>query len=173
MSWFVVDVESDGPFLGEHSMVCFGAVKIDPDLKTTFYDKVKPISEKFQPETLAISGFTREQHLTFDEIRPVMTSFRSWVLGNNKSGRPVLFSDNVAYDHAWINYYFNLADLENPFGYSGRRIGDIISGLEHDLYFRWKKYRTTMHTHNPVDDAKGNAEALLYFLNKYNISVSL
>ena len=27
----------------------------------------------------------------------------------------------------------------------------------------WKKYRVTRHTHNPVDDARGNAEALLKF----------
>lgn len=28
----------------------------------------------------------------------------------------------------------------------------------------WKRlYRKTKHTHNPVDDAKGNAEALLAF----------
>ena len=27
----------------------------------------------------------------------------------------------------------------------------------------WKKYRVTLHTHNPVDDARGNAEALRRF----------
>jgi hypothetical protein len=27
----------------------------------------------------------------------------------------------------------------------------------------WKKFRITKHTHNPVDDAVGNAEALLKF----------
>jgi hypothetical protein len=27
----------------------------------------------------------------------------------------------------------------------------------------WKKYRVTAHSHNPVDDAKGNAEALKKF----------
>ena len=27
----------------------------------------------------------------------------------------------------------------------------------------WKQFRRTRHTHNPVDDAKGNAEALLHF----------
>ena len=169
MSWFVVDIESDGPFMGVNSMICFGAVKINNDLKTTFYGKVKPISDQYIPEVLSISGFTREQHLTFDEINPVMSSFNAWIIQNNSNGRPILFSDNVAYDHAWINYYFNLSKIANPFGYSGRRIGDIISGLEHNMYINWKKYRQTLHTHNPVDDAKGNAEALTYFLDKYEI----
>jgi hypothetical protein len=27
----------------------------------------------------------------------------------------------------------------------------------------WKKYRISKHTHNPVDDARGNAEALRKF----------
>ena len=33
------------------------------------------------------------------------------------------------------------------------------SGM-HPKASEWKKYRLTTHTHNPVDDAKGNAEAL-------------
>jgi DNA polymerase III alpha subunit (gram-positive type) len=171
MSWFVVDVESDGPYLGVNSMVCFGAIKIDDNLTTTFYGKVKPVSEIFNPEALSVSGFTREQHLTFNEIEPVMKSFQTWIAQNNKDGRPCMFSDNIAYDHSWINYYFNRVGIESPFGWSGRRIGDIISGLEHDLYIPWKKYRRTPHTHCPTDDAKGNAEALIYFLDKHNIRI--
>ena len=172
MSWFIVDVESDGPFLGVNSMVCFGAVKVDDELKTTFYGQVKPISGTFNPDVLAISGFTREQHLKFDDIEPVMKSFTSWIYDNNKNGKPILFSDNVSYDHSWIHHYYNMVKMEDPFGWSGRRIGDIIAGLEHNLYFSWKKYRVTKHTHNPVDDAKGNAEAMLYFFKKYNIPIS-
>ena len=53
----------------------------------------------------------------------------------------------------------------NPFGFSGRRIGDLYAGLVKDASkaTEWKKYRVTAHTHNPVDDAKGNAEALKKF----------
>lgn len=36
MSYIVVDVESDGPLLGHHSMVCFGAVIVDSKLDKTF-----------------------------------------------------------------------------------------------------------------------------------------
>ena len=40
----------------------------------------------------------------------------------------------------------------NPFGFSGRRIGDLYAGLVKDAYkaTEWKKYRRTTHTHNPV-----------------------
>ena len=49
MSLIIVDVESDGQIIGEHSMVCFGAVKLDQHKKLdkTFYGKTKPISDKF------------------------------------------------------------------------------------------------------------------------------
>lgn len=52
----------------------------------------------------------------------------------------------------------------NPFGFSGRRIGDLYCGMKMDtgLNREWKKlFRKTKHDHNPVNDAKGNAEALL------------
>jgi hypothetical protein len=47
--------------------------------------------------------------------------------------------------------------------FSRRRIGDLYSGLTKDYFAasKWKKFRKTLHTHSPVDDASGNAEALL------------
>ena len=33
----VVDVEADGPIPGEYSMVCFGAVVVEPSLRKAFY----------------------------------------------------------------------------------------------------------------------------------------
>ncbi len=44
-------------------------------------------------------------------------------------------------------------------------IGDLYAGLVKDVSkaTEWKKYRVTAHTHNPVDDARGNAEALKKF----------
>ena len=56
----MVDVESDGPIPGDYSMVCFGAVVVEPSLEKTFYGKLKPISDKWIPEALAVSGFSRE-----------------------------------------------------------------------------------------------------------------
>lgn len=35
MSYYVVDVESDGPILGRNSLVCFGSVRLDNELQTT------------------------------------------------------------------------------------------------------------------------------------------
>lgn len=159
----VVDVESDGELPGRNSMVCFGAVVVDKHgmLNQTFYGDTKPISTTWNPEALAISGFTREQHEKFGEPSMVMTSFENW-LNRLGEGKKIFISDNLAYDWQWINYYFHLYLGRNPFGFSGQRIGDKFQGFFNDPYYKWKKHRKTSHTHNPVDDAKGNAEALLY-----------
>ena len=164
MSYVIVDVESDGPIPAEFSMVCFGAVIFDEALNHTFYGRTRPISERFVPQALAVSGFSREQHLAFDEPKTVMEKFAGWLEKNSK-GRAIFVSDNPAFDWQFINYYFHRFLGRNPFGFSARRIGDLYSGLVRDASkaSEWKKYRVTTHSHNPVDDARGNAEALKKF----------
>jgi hypothetical protein len=164
MSYFVVDVESDGPIPAEYSMVCFGAVLFNDQLDQSFYGRTRPISERFVPEALAISGFSRAEHAGFDDPREVMEKFGAW-LDRHSKGRPVFVSDNPAYDWQFINYYFHRFLGRNPFGFSGRRIGDLYAGLVKDASqaSAWKQYRVTPHTHHPVDDARGNAEALRKF----------
>lgn len=167
MSYIVVDVESDGGLLGVNSMVCFGAVLVDIEgkLNKTFYGRTKPISNEYNPEALAISGFTREEHEKFEEPSEVFLRFATWI-SENSNGQPILLSDNNSYDASWINYYFLRFYGKNPFGWSSRRIGDMFCGFFNDGKYQWKKHRKTSHTHHPLDDAKGNAEALLYLISK-------
>lgn len=160
MSLFVTDVESDGQIIGKHSIVCFGVVKLTPELDTTFYGQMHPISDQWIPSALEVSGFNREQHLRFNKPFDVMTAFAEWLKANS-IGKPVLISDNNGYDASWINYYFHVYYGSNPFGWSSRRIGDLYCGMVKDTFAKWKQLRVTRHTHNPVDDARGNAEALL------------
>lgn len=163
MSFISVDVESDGPIIGRHSLVCFGAVVVEPTLSRTFYGQLKPISDEYVPEALAVSGFTRQQHEQFDEPMMVMQRFAEW-LNENSTGRPVFISDNPAFDWQFINWYFHTYCGVNPFDFSARRIGDLYCGMKMDasLNNEWKKkLRRTNHDHNPVNDAMGNAEAIL------------
>lgn len=160
MSYIVVDVESDGPIIGINSIVCFGAIVVEPSLSKTFYGETWPLSPKYDEEALTISGFTRQQHKNFGDPAVVFEQFDEW-LRINSVGQPILISDNNGYDASWINYYFHFFLGKNPFGWSSRRIGDLYCGLVKDAKAKWKFLRKTRHTHNPVDDAKGNAEALL------------
>lgn len=86
---------------------------------------------------------------------------RTW-LGSFDVGRPVMVSDNNGFDAMWLNCFTDEAAGWLPFGHSSRRIGDFAAGLAGDWgrQSRWKSLRRTAHTHNPLDDAHGNAEAL-------------
>lgn len=165
----VVDVESDGPCPGLHSMVCFGAATVEKS-PSIFYGELSPISDKYIPEALAVSGFTREEHLRFTRPMDTMIAFSEWLDGLG-ADRVVFISDNLAYDWQFINYYCHVFLGTNPFGFSGRRIGDIYAGLTRRFYNQndWKKYRKTKHSHNPVDDALGNVEALLELTSLFKI----
>lgn len=163
--WIVVDVEADGPAPGLYSMVCFGAVLIGEDLDNTFYGRCAPITDTYDPESLAISGFSREQHEGFKPPRDTMLQFANWLKRIAPYGA-VFVSDNPAFDFAFINYYFHRFTGENPFGFSARRIGDLYCGMKGDIRASWKHLRETVHDHNPVNDAKGNAEALMKMFAK-------
>ena len=162
MSFIVVDVESDGPCPGLYSMVSFGAVLVEPGLTRSFMRTTAPITDQYVPEALAVSGHSRTEHAQFGDPATAMKDFAEW-LSANSTGRPVFVSDNPAFDWQWINYYFHRYTGANPFGFSARRIGDLYAGMQKNAYSAndWKKFRKTAHTHNPVDDARGNAEALL------------
>src|SRR5258708_1065716 len=151
-------------------MVSFGAIRVDESLATTFYGQVHPITESWIPEALSVSGISRDEHLRYDDPPAVMAAFASW-LGTHSAGKPLFLSSNVAFHWQFINYYFHRFSKANPFGFSGRRIGDLYSGLVKDLFAAsdWKKLRKTKHTHNPVDDVKGNAEALLALAKQYGL----
>ena len=159
MSYFFVDVEADGPCPGLYSMVSFGAVKFDDDLETTFYRETFPITNNYKLEALQISCPDRETHEGYGDPHKAMIDFEQWILNNNTGSRPIFMSDNPAFDWQWINYYFHRYLGENPFGYSARRIGDVYCGAMGNMRAKWKHLRKTVHDHNPVNDAKGNAEA--------------
>lgn len=171
----VVDVESDGPCPGLYSMISFGAVVVSPGLSKTFLGKVAPLPGAGRLEAAAaISGTSREAHEAQDDPAKVMAEFASWIKEVSAGGsRPIFVSDNPAFDWQWINYYFHRFLGENPFGFSARRIGDFYCGLTKDYRASWKHMRTTSHDHNPVNDAKGNAEALMKMFKLHNMTLPI
>jgi DNA polymerase III epsilon subunit-like protein len=171
MSFIVVDVEADGAYPGDYSMVSFGAVVVEPSLSKTFYGEVKPISDKWNPQALAVSNISREKHLTFETPEIVMPKFIDWIKTVSK-GHPVFISDNPCFDWMFICYYLHKYGGSNPFGFSGRRIGDLYCGLVRDAYAKWKHLRHTTHSHHPVEDAMGNAEVLLHMKNSMGLEIN-
>jgi len=172
MAYIMVDIESDGPIPGDYSMICFGAVLVQPGLEHTFYGKLKPISEKWIPEALAVSGFTREQTDAFDEPGEVMRAFAGWTKQHVRD-KPMFISDNNGFDWQFINWYFHHFTGANPFGHSSSNLGSFYKGLVKDTMVNFKHLRKTAHTHHPVDDAKGNAEALLHMKQEMGLKIRL
>lgn len=167
----MVDVEADGPAPGRYSMVSFGAVVVRGGLEDTFYGKTKSISDEYIPEALAISGVSREEHLLFEHPRPVMLRFKQWIT-EVSIGQPMFVSDNNGFDWQWINYYFCNYKIDNPFGYSSTNLGSLYKGLILDSRRNFKHLRKTKHSHHPVDDAIGNAEAMLHMRDQMRYKVS-
>jgi DNA polymerase III epsilon subunit-like protein len=170
MAYIMVDVESDGPIPGDYSMISFGAVLVNDTLDQTFYGQLKPISDKFIPEALAVSGFTREDTLSFNDPAQVMLDFRNWI-EEVCNDRPLFISDNNGFDWMFICWYFHHYLGTNPFGHSSQNLGSLYKGMEKDTFKNFKHLRKTKHTHHPVDDAKGNAEALLIFKREMGLKI--
>jgi len=147
-------------------MTCFGAVIVENGLQRTFYGQLKPISDIWVPEALAVGGFTREETMKFPDPYDTMFNFETWLNKNMDGRRPIFWSDNNGYDFAFINYYFWKFLGRNPFGWSSSNIGSFYKGQQQDLYSSFRHLRDTKHTHHPVDDAKGNAEAMLKMFNQ-------
>jgi len=161
MTLFVVDVETDGPAPGLYSMISFGAVVFGEKLDRTFYGKLRPISEQWMPERLAVSGHSREETLGFPDPEEVMHAFADWVGTHTRSGtRSVFVSDNNGFDFAFVNYYLWRFVGENVFGHSSRNMSDLYRGMQKCMKSSFRHLVDTTHDHHPVHDAIGHAEAL-------------
>ena len=172
MSYIMIDIESDGPIPGDYSMISFGAVVMTEQLDKTFYGQLKPISDAYVPEALQVSGFSREDTMKFEDPKTVMLDFEEWIKENSK-GRPFFISDNNGFDWMFICWYFHHFLNRNPFGHSSQNLGSMYKGLVSDTFKNFKHLRKTKHTHHPVDDAKGNAEALITMKKEMGLKISL
>ena len=175
--YVMVDVETDGPVPGEFSMLQLGAVVVEPGLSRRFFGEFAPISPFYHDGALSVTGITREQSLTFPDASFMTSKFDQWLseCGFDVDGSryskdsPIFISDNNGFDFAFVNYYMWKFLKRNPFGHSSRNLGDLYKGCVNSVRENFKHLRITQHTHNPLDDALGNAEALLQMIDHFNI----
>lgn len=178
-SLFVVDVEASAPTPMSGHMTEFGVVHVDtgdsfyanlyrwnphPDIPalpvvvTDFHGDPVP---DVRWESTSSQGVTKEEG-----VHPYETAYalREWLKPFKVNPRMV--SDNPGFDAMWLNCFTDTAGAGMLFGHSSRRIGDFYAGTRGKWsdHSSWKRLRDTPHTHNPVDDAQGNREALLKIL---------
>jgi DNA polymerase III alpha subunit (gram-positive type) len=166
--FIMVDVEADGPIPGKYSMIELGAVAVESSLDRTFHAKLRPISDEYDSEALAVTGYKREQVLSFDDPKEVMNNFEEWI-NETSPKHPIFISDNNGFDWMFVCWYFHTFLGRNPFGYSSQNLNSLYKGLTKNIFGTFKHLRRTPHDHNPVNDAKGNAEALLTLIKKYGL----
>lgn len=182
---FVVDVETDGPDTTQHSLFWFGAVALTEDLSLTFEGRMRPIHGTYLEDAQAVSGKTREEVLTWPDPQLVMPRFAAWILTHTQPGTtPQVWSDNNGFDLKWLNLYLDrFSDHPNLLGHSSRNLSDRHKGLVEGARFAgnplpkrirrsFKGLRITPHDHNPVNDALGNAEAMLA-LREFGLRVAV
>lgn len=168
----MIDVEADGPVPGLYSMVSLGAVIVEPTLDRRFLTNLRPISDRFQNEALAISGATRETSLEYPEAEESIKNFNTWLL-NLEEDRITCASDNNGFDWSFLNYYMHRYLGANPLGYQTYHLPSVYAGCTGEFGQGYKDYRITPHTHNPLDDAIGNAEAMLSLAEQYNLNLGI
>jgi len=85
----------------------------------------------------------------------------------------MFISDSNGFDWQFINSYFPHFTGSNPFGFSSTNLGSLYKGIVRDTTRNFKHLRKTRDTHNPVDDARGNAEALLALRDEFQLTMKL
>jgi len=182
--YFSVDVESDGPIPGPYSMNSFGVVacavrsnvdgitKVDIfDPQNQFYAEVKPISENWIPAAFAISGLDRDELVkNGSDPEVAMTEFTQWVLETTKrlgGTKPILVGFPLIFDWMWVYWYMvSFSKDGSPFGFSGGMDIKSMYATKANVTVSASSKRQMpkhllskiKHTHNPLDDAMGQAE---------------
>lgn len=188
--YFSADVETDGPIPGPYSMLSLaivfagtydGAVFRKPDAYNVFlYKELKPISENFQHEALAVNGLDRDAlYVRGEDPVSAMTSIADWVRQIAGNGNPVLVAYPLGFDWTWLYWYFiRYSRTGSPFDYSrgydiktavsvktGRTLSTSSRSKLPDFVRSHRR-----HTHHALDDAIEQAEV---FANVFSLGASV
>ncbi|MGY6021263.1 3'-5' exonuclease [Streptomyces spinosirectus] len=179
-----VDVEADGPIPGPYSMLSLGAAvagtqtadgftAADPE-RQTFYRELRPISEEFVPEALAVSGLDRAR-LRTDGAEPAvaLAEFSAWVAEVSAGAQPVMCGYPASYDWTFLYWYLIRFTGASPFGHSGcldmKTLYATKAGLPLRAVAKGTMPRRLLsrrrHTHHALDDAVEQAELLANLMN--------
>ncbi|MFF3458944.1 exonuclease domain-containing protein [Streptomyces sp. NPDC002730] len=176
-----VDIEADGPIPGPYSMISFGAAvagrqdaasytPTDPEAHT-FYRELRPISEDFVPEALAVSGLDRDRLVAEgSEPAAAMAEFSAWVREVSsevgEGAQPVMCGYPASYDWTFLYWYLMRFTGASPFGHSGCLDMKTLYATKARLPLRAVAKGTMprgllskrRHTHHALDDAIEQAE---------------
>ncbi|MFO7562965.1 MAG: 3'-5' exonuclease [Enhygromyxa sp.] len=175
--YFSADIETDGPIPGPYSMLSFALVpagafdgqrfRRPESYEDAFYVQLRPISDAFEPQALAVNGLDRDELLrTGVDPRQAMQDASRWIAERSKGSAPVLVAYPLSFDWSWLYWYFVRFTGNSPFKHS--RCFDIKTAVAVKCALpiadaglkqlpQHLKPRHA-HTHHAVDDAIAQAE---------------
>lgn len=168
-----IDVETAGPIPGEYSMLSIGACLVS-DPEQTFACELKPISDKFVPAALEVSGLSLERlRETGDAPQATMSQFRDWIVKVAGDGVPVFVGFNAPFDWSFVNYYFHRFTGDNPFGFTALDIKALWMGATGCSWADTRssriaeEVRPALHgDHDALHDAQYQAELFRLILER-------
>ena len=126
-----VDVETSGPNPSQYSLLSIGACTIFEPI-TTFYVKLKPVSERYQESAMMINRLSFERLKENGEPpEKAMAKFDAWVHDVVPHGKQAVFvAFNAPFDWMFVADYFYRYLGRNPFGYKALDIKALYMGLK-------------------------------------------
>ncbi len=163
-----IDIECDGDIPGDYSMLSIGATTLGNEFEHNFYIELAPMTERFNPQSLAVGNLDRTRLLREGTPAQEATQqFADWIaqmckLHHDARAVAVTLSE---WDMGWLYYYFVHFLGRKPLGFTGVDMKSYFMG-KHDIKRFDGTYRTAMlehypaaqeHTHNALDDAREQA----------------
>ena len=176
--YFSADIETDGPIPGPYSILSFALVyagiydgksfKRPLSYDHYLYRELRPISEDFEPEALAVNGLDRDALMkTGMQPTQAMREAGEWVRKIAGGGNPVFVAYPLSFDWTWLYWYFvRFTEQGSPFGHSRcfdiKTAVSVKTGLPIAGAGRARVPSELLpnrkHTHHALDDAIEQAE---------------
>lgn len=182
--FIVVDIETDGPAVGIHSMLSLGAVATTTEKEIAqFYRTITPLENaKQDAETMRFWDKNPEAWLEVNTNQQppqtVISNFYKWII-NLGVPDPIFVSSPIGLDYTFVSWYLFRFASANPFigTKNDLRTLDVRSyiagryGFSYDNSSRLKwpsdlVKNMPVHNHRAIDDALGYAFLLRKILHE-------
>ncbi len=174
--YFSLDVETDGPCPGLHSMLSLGCVALSPDgvelgdyyVNLTLLPEatLDPKTMEFWAQHQKYYDMTRTWCQTPEEAMP---HFAEWV--KSFGGSPVAVCMPSGFDFTWVYYYLHRFAGHSPFSFSVLDMKTMAMCMlklpyRQSVKKNWPRawFSKLPHTHVAIDDAREQGQTFINML---------
>lgn len=177
-----IDIESDGPIPGPHSMLSLGAAAFDASGKliNTFTVNLHTLPDA-QPDPHTWEWWQQNQAAYLETRRDCvdaqsgMLSFADWV--HKLPGKPVAVAAPAGFDFMFVYWYLIKFTGQSPFSFSCVDVKSVAMALMGTPYRQstkrnWpKRWRSNLpHTHVALADALEQGESFIHMTKDFGRS---